>query len=120
MYDFWLNTEVLKNKVQAPGFLTAVIKKDEFILSAYTSARFVGPGVPHIDPLKEVKAEREKLGTLGASLPLTTLEDATESLFGGDSDSNMEQFSAELKMAKDLEIFKEENPPVINTTEAVE
>lgn len=107
IYDFWLEIEILKNKIQAPYFIIALNQKNEFVLSAYKACRFIGPAVPHIDPLKEVKAEREKLGSRGASIPLTTVEDATEALNGGDSDSNMEQFSEELKEAKRLEIFQE-------------
>ena len=71
-------------------------------MEAYSNARFTGPLFPHIDPLKEVKAEREKLGTLAAHIPLTTVEAATEFLMSGDSDSNAYQFAEELKQAKEL------------------
>jgi hypothetical protein len=60
--------------------------------------------VPHIDPLKEVMAERAKLGTAADAIPLTTVEDATRNLNGGDSDSNMTQFADEYQTAKKLKI----------------
>lgn len=107
IYNFWLETEILKNKITAPGYLIAKIKKDNVILDSYRSARFVGPPVPHIDPLKEVKAEREKLGILGEHLPLTTLEAATESLNSGESNSNIIQFGKELQNAIKEKIAKE-------------
>lgn len=101
-YNLWLLTEILKNKIQAPGYLKAIQEKNNMVLNAYQTARFVGVGVPHIDPLKEVKAEREKLGEKGKNLPLTTLEAATEALNGGDSDSNVAQFVEELQEAEEL------------------
>lgn len=97
IYDLWLYTEILKNNIQAPGYLKAKDTDNYMVLEAYHSARWIGATVPHIDPLKEVKAEREKLGAAGINLPLTTLEQATEALNGGESDSNMEQFAEELK-----------------------
>jgi capsid protein len=108
IYAFWLYTEVLANKVNAPGFLGAYRSNNYMAVEAYLSARFTGPMFPHIDPLKEVKAEREKLGGLGRNLPLTNLEQATEALNGGDSDSNIEQFADELKIADALGIPKSE------------
>lgn len=108
-YNLWLETEILKNKIQAPGYLKAILFKNNMVIDAYQNARFVGTGVPHIDPLKEVKAEREKLGALGINLPLTTLEAATEALNGGDSDGNVMQFVEELNHAEGLGL-KEKEP----------
>lgn len=102
IYNFFLHIQVLQNKVQAPGYLLAFAKGNDMLIEAYRNSRFIGSSVPHIDPLKEAKAEREKLGPLGAHLPLTTLEAAVEALNSGDSDTNMEQFSEELDYAKGL------------------
>lgn len=96
VYKFWLYAEILNNKIQAPGYLEAFNKENYMLTEAYESARFTGPNFPHIDPLKEAKAEREKLGALGINMPLTTVERATEILDGGDSDSNAEQFADEV------------------------
>ena len=108
IYDFWLDVEILKNKISAPGYITARAKNEYTILDAYRTARFVGTNVPHIDPLKEVNAERAKLGLLAANIPLTTIEAATEALNGGDSYANIEQYAKELKYTKDLGIKNEE------------
>jgi capsid protein len=99
IYALWLDTQVLSNKVSAPGYLEALQTQNSMALAAYRNARWVGASVPHIDPLKEVKAEREKLGPAGAHLPMTTLEAATEALNGGDSAANVMQFSRELNAA---------------------
>ncbi len=108
IYKFWMHIQVLKNKVNAPGYLMAVLKNNNEVISAYTTARWVGSPVPHIDPLKEVNAERAKLGASAAALPLTTLEAATEHLNSGESESNLEQYANELKKAKALDIIDKE------------
>lgn len=100
VYNYWLHTEILKGKIDAPGYLQAVQADDFMVVESYRNARFVGAPVPHIDPMKEVNAERLKLGDTAGSIPLTTVEASTESLNGGESDANMEQFAEELEMSK--------------------
>lgn len=104
VYSFWLHILILKMVVNAPGFLKAWLAGNWMIIEAYIKARFAGPNVPHIDPLKEVQAVRLKLGDTGAALPLTTLEAATRELNGGGSDENMEQYADELAESKKLKI----------------
>lgn len=104
VYAFWLDTEILKGNIKAPGYLEARKKGDIITLQAYRHARFVGAAVPHIDPVKEVEAQRLMLGDTGKSLPLTTLEAATEALNSGEADSNMDQYSKELLQSKSLKI----------------
>ena len=104
IYKYWLEIMIMEGKINAPGYLQARIKNNRFILNAYRKARFVGTPVPHIDPAKEVAAERAKLGPLGAHLPLTTVEAATENLNAGESLANMEQFSKELETATKLSL----------------
>jgi capsid protein len=117
VYNLFLYLQILLNKVQAPGYLEAKANEDEMILEAYQQARFVGASVPHIDPMKEVQAERMKLGPSGAHLPMTTLEAATEAVNGGESDSNVAQFAEELKVAErsgikpQMQEPAEEKPP---------
>jgi capsid protein len=104
LFQFWFHVKVLQNKIQAPGYLQAFIQDNETVINSYTTCRFVGPPVPHIDPLKEVEAARLKLGDTGASIPLTTVEAATESLNSGDSDENIAQYAEELAEVKKLGI----------------
>lgn len=111
IYALFLDTEVLKFKVQAPGYLKALNDKDIFVIEAYRSVYFQGANVPHIDPLKEVKAERAKLGVGSEHIPLSTIEKATEALNGGDYWENMQNYAKELKEADDEGIEKQ----VVNT-----
>lgn len=107
IYEFWLHLEILQSKVQAPGYMVAYNQNNFMTLAAYRFTRWIGDNVPHIDPLKEVEAERRKLGVTGDSLPLTTLESATEKVNGGSSKSNMKQYSKELSESKSLGIKEE-------------
>lgn len=101
IYDLKMTVDVLANKLKAPGYLQALYADNEMVLAAYRNCRFTGPMFPHIDPLKEVNAERAKLGPLFDNVPLTTLESATEALGGGSSDSNIEQGYEELEHARE-------------------
>jgi capsid protein len=111
VYNLWLHIEIFKNKVQATGYLKAFLEKNRMVLDSIRTATWIGANVPHIDPVKEVTAERLKLGSTGDAIPLTTVEDATTALSGGDSDSNMRQYAKELEESKKLKI-KVEQPPV--------
>jgi capsid protein len=112
IYEFWLHIQILKGKIQLPGYLSAFNSGDFVLLSAFQNSRFTGPMFPHIDPLKEVEAERRKLGKTADNIPLTTVEQATEALNSGDSDSNIEQYSEELKTAIDLKIALDPTAPI--------
>lgn len=114
IFNLFLHLEILKNKISAPGYLTAVAKGNEMVVEAYRVARWIGANVPHIDPMKEVQAERLKLGKSAESIPLTTVEQSIERLGGGDSNSVLEQFAKEYKKADDLEIVLVHNPNPTN------
>ena len=103
IYDLFLEIEILKDKVNANGYLKALTNNDNMVLEAYREARFVGANVPHIDPLKEVAAERAKLGSLSAHIPLTTLEQAVENVNGGEFAHNIKRYMKELDLAKELQ-----------------
>jgi capsid protein len=104
IYDFWLEVQILESKIQAPGYLFARLQGNNMVLEAYRTARFVGAQVPHIDPEKEVRAERLKLGEAGGAIPLTTGEASTERLDGGDFEENMKQMGDELAQSISLKI----------------
>lgn len=108
IYNFWLYTEILLNNVRAAGYLIARFKGDYMMVEAFQKCRWIGAPVANIDPEKEAKAERVKLGDTAASIPLTTVEAATEALNGGDVAHNMEQYADELEESKSLGIKVEE------------
>lgn len=99
-YNFWLDIQILQGNINAPGYQDALLNKDLITLSAYRNARFIGATVPHIDPLKEVNAERRKLGKSFDNIPLTTIEQSTEALNTGDSDQVIKKAQDEKESAK--------------------
>lgn len=115
IYELFLHIEIMKNNIAAPGYLIAYKKGNSYVLNAYRMMRFTGKMFPHIDPVKEVKAERLKLGSNADHIPLTTFEQAVENLGGGDADSNMEQFSKEYEYADELGIEKPEPAEMTST-----
>lgn len=117
IYAFWLETEVLNNKIQAPGYLAARRSENFMVLNAYQNARFTGAMFPHINPLQEAAAERAKLGDALSHIPLTTIESATEALGGGDSDANLSQVATEIEKAKKLGIEPQQSQPMPSAPE---
>jgi capsid protein len=111
IYNFWLEIQILENKINAPGYLAARSKNNSEIVEAFRCARFVGASVPHIDPEKEVNAERLKLGASAEHLPLTTMEAATEALSNGEYDTNIDQFARETDRANKLGVKPIEKTP---------
>jgi len=101
-YKLWLEVEILKNKIEAPGYVTALNSGDFMIIEAYSKCRFIGKNMPHIDPLKEVKAAE-----LMIELGIISREQATEMLNQGEWYSNNQKILEEDKV-----IFK---PVVIET-----
>ena len=94
--------QVLQNKIKLKGYITAVQTDNEIVMECWQNARFIGATVPHIDPVKEVTAERLKLGEAAKDLPLTTLEQATENLNSGDYASNVLKFDKELQDSENI------------------
>lgn len=105
-YQFWLTMQVMSRKIQAAPLIQAFSRGDIELFEAITHARFIGAQVPHIDPVKEVQAERLKLGDQGKAIPLTTASQATEALGTGDYSENAERFQEE------VEDFKPEPPQI--------
>lgn len=97
-FKLWLEVEILSNRIEAPGYIKALDSNDFMILEAYSKCRFIGKNMPHIDPLKEVKAIREMLGNTDENkTPLISREQATEMLNVGDFHENFSKFTEENK-----------------------
>lgn len=100
VYAFWLHYEILNSRISAPGYLKAFYTDMNYsVVEAYLNCEFVGPLFPHIDPLKEVKAERAKLGPKSDNIPLTTIEQATANVGSGESTANILQYAREIELA---------------------
>lgn len=84
-YKLWLEYQILTNKVSAPGYIEN--RNNFMVTESYSQCRFTGKNMPHIDPLKEIKAVREMLG-IDDKTPLISREQATEMLNAGQWDEN--------------------------------
>lgn len=102
-YNLWLEMEILKGKIQADGYIKASMDNNIMAIEAYRKARWLGVNVPHIDPLKEVMAERKKLGD--DTTPLTTYDQASERLGSGDFSQNMEKIKQEQELIKNTQVY---------------
>lgn len=108
IYNLQLDLWVMTSKVQAPGYLDALRRKDEVVLAAYRFANWLGDPVPQIDELKEVQAARLKLGIGSAHLPLSTFEKVVQDLGEGNAASNMRQYAREMEEGEKLGIDRED------------
>jgi len=97
--SLFLELEILKGTIDAQPFVTALKDENEILIEAFITCRFVGKKMPHIDPLKEVKAIREMLGD---STALISFEQACEELGLGDWDTNYKKFKKEKKNVEPL------------------
>jgi len=102
-YKLWLEVEVLKEKIKSPSFLKACLQNDEFVIECFSGSKFTGLNMPHIDPLKEVKAIREMLGDqMKGQLPLISHERASEELNQGEWYDNFTKWKTETDIGKDI------------------
>lgn len=92
-YNTWLYMEILTGKIKAPKYLESVMNENYMVIDSYENCRFIGASIPHVDPEKEVKAERLKLGD--DTTPLTTHNQACEALNSGDFEENISRFKDE-------------------------
>lgn len=98
-YNLWLEVEILKNKIKAPGYLQALQQGNYMALESYNNCKFTGVNMPHIDPLKEVKAIREMLGDpLSGKAPLISHDRASEQLNQGEWTENFIKYQEEMKI----------------------
>lgn len=86
IYEEWLCEAVARGRVQAPGFFD-----DPAIRAAYCRATWNGPTQGQIDPLKEVNA-----AILRMNSGLSTGQQETTELSGGDYIENLRQRAAEI------------------------
>lgn len=101
IYEVWFDLEVLGGKVNAPDFELLIQRNDYMAICAYKECTFRGANIPHIDPEKEARAERIKLGN--DEIPLTTAEESAERL-GSTSGFKaiVKQFSRELSETEEI------------------
>ena len=75
------------------------------VVESFAQCRFTGKKMPHIDPLKEIKAIRAMLGD--ETTPLISYEQATEDLGAGEWQENYAKNREEDKIIVKPEISTE-------------
>lgn len=86
VYEEWLADEVANRRIAAPGFFA-----DPMIRAAWCGAAWSGDGPGSLDPLKEVKAARERMDA-----GITTLAEETLAYDGGDWEGKHRQRAREV------------------------
>jgi len=104
-YEFWLDINVINGQIKASEYLSALLSRNLMRLAALRRARFIGTSVPHIDPLKEIKASRARLGAKYDNIPLSTADTETEINNTGDFDAIR---SKSIKELEDSDYFSDE------------
>ena len=85
VYEQWLAEAVAKGRIQAPGFFG-----DPLIRKAWSGSEWNGPGQGTLNPVQEVQAE-----VLACQNGMSTREQSTVRLNGGDYNANVEALSRE-------------------------
>ena len=85
IYEIWMAEAVARGRIDAPGFFT-----DPAIRAAYLGAEWIGPSQGQLDPVKEITAEILAIGE-----GISTREQSTIRLNGGQWDANVDQLARE-------------------------
>lgn len=85
IYEIWLSEAVARGRISAPGFFS-----DPAVRAAYLGVEWIGPSQGQLDPTKEITAEILAIGEA-----ITTREQATIRLNGGQWDANVDQIARE-------------------------
>lgn len=99
IYEQWLTEAVAQGRIEAPGFFD-----DPIIRQAWCGCIWMGASMGHVDPLKEVKAARERIAS-----NISTEEQEASEYNGNDWLSNIRQ------RKKELNAFANENGGEPNT-----
>lgn len=92
VYELWLSEAVARGRISAPGFFT-----DPAIRAAYLGAEWIGPSQGQLDPVKEITAEILAIGE-----GITTRDQATIRLNGGQWDANAAQLARENEKLREV------------------
>lgn len=88
VYETWLYEAVASGRIAAPGFFA-----DPLVRKAYCGALWVGDSPGYVDPQKDVAAAKERLDAR-----LSTLDEETALITGGDFEKNVRQMAKERRM----------------------
>lgn len=105
VYEWFLYEAIELGLLDAPGFFD-----DPLVRKAYTNFRLTGPVAPQLDPLKEALAAGELMDSL-----LSTHEEETSKVTGGDWNDNLAQLIKERQQIRDGGLDVEQTAERIRT-----
>lgn len=88
IYEIWLYEAIASGRIAAPGYFA-----DPLLAKAYSKAVWIGDSPGYIDPQKDVGACNDRIESL-----LSTYDEETALLTGGDFESNVRQRSKEKRL----------------------
>lgn len=91
VYELFLSEAISRGRLKAPGFFL-----DPAVRMAYCRAQWNGPAQGMIDPEKEVGAAEKRI-----ALGISTRQQETTAMTGGDFDSNIVQLAREEQMMRE-------------------
>jgi lambda family phage portal protein len=92
VYENFLWEAISINRIKAPGFFN-----DPLLRKAYCGALWIGDAPSQIDPEREVDAAEKRL-----DLCLSTLDEETTNLTGGDFETNYPRIKKERQMLREI------------------
>lgn len=99
--EIWMYEAVAIGRISAPGFFTNPI-----IRKAYCNSVWTGPAKGMIDELKEVNAAEKRI-----NIGISTIQEETTQMTGGDFDRNHPQRTKEHNMRKEAGLSAEKGTP---------
>jgi lambda family phage portal protein len=102
IYEAWMEEAVAAGRLSAPGFFD-----DPLIRKSYLGCRWIGDAPGQIDPVKEITAAGLRLEE-----GITTLEEETITMTGGDWEENTAQQALELTQRKAAGLISSAPGPV--------
>jgi lambda family phage portal protein len=88
IYEIWLYEAIASGRIAAPGYFA-----DPLLAKAYAKAVWIGDSPGYIDPQKDVDACKDRIDGL-----LSTYDEETALLTGGDFESNVRQRAKEKRL----------------------
>jgi lambda family phage portal protein len=99
IYEEWLSQAVAMGRVKAPGFFD-----DPIIRKAWCGAEWNGPAPGQLDPLKEISAAEKRIQNC-----ISTREQETMEINGGNFDKNIQQAKREQKLMKESGLLADDS-----------
>ncbi len=102
IYEIWLYEAVASGRISAPGFFS-----DPLVRKAYCGSLWVGDSPGYVDPEKDVDAAKARIDA-----KLSTIDEETALITGGDFEANVRQMAKEKRMLKKADLLPD--PPANN------